>query len=44
MNYYNLIINILAINNLNIDGNNFVDTKYNNILIVSIPNVNKFKK
>lgn len=42
--YYNLIINILAINNLNILGNNIVDIKYNKIPIVNIPKVNKLRK
>lgn len=38
------MINILAINNLNIFGNIVVDIIYNNILKAIIPNVNKFKK
>lgn len=41
---YNLIIKILAINNLNILGNKYTDIKYTNIEIVKIPKVNKLRK
>lgn len=41
---YNLIIKVLAINNLNILGNIIVDIIYNNIAKTNIPKVNKLRK
>jgi hypothetical protein len=41
---YNLIINVLAINNLNMLGNIIVDIMYNNIAKTNIPKVNKLRK
>jgi hypothetical protein len=41
---YNLVIRVLATNNLKILGKIIVETKYNNILIANIPKVNKLRK
>lgn len=43
-NIYNLTINILAINNLNILGNKYLDIINTNIVKDNIPKVNKCKK
>lgn len=43
-NIYNLTINILAINNLNILGNKYLDIINTNIIKDNIPKVNKCKK
>lgn len=41
---YNLVIRVLATNNLKILGKTIVEIKYNNILIAKIPKVNKLRK